>query len=125
MNKVTLIHQVEQATVKLDVVRKAIMSLPELRGTASGFVNDGDMMVRAPHDYKLMAEHRKAMEKAGWKHVKEYRFTSDGTLGQFYRFENVELKIYYRPDMDGATCQIREIGTEQHPIVEVVCAEAE
>lgn len=121
-----LLHEIEQLKVKLEVTTKAVVNMPDLRALNLGCIHAaGDIGANAPHDYRLMAEHRKQLEQAGWIWIEEYRYTECGTLHQRYRFENVMLTIYYRPDQEGATCQVRHIGTEPpRPIVEVICTEA-
>ena len=125
MNKVHALHEIDQYRILLNEVQKAVVHLPELeRITTISLLGMGTLAISASHDYELMKRHRKQMDAAGWQFHREVRFTDDGTLGQFYRMDQVEMNIYYRPEMEGSTCQVKVIGTQASPIVEVICKDA-
>lgn len=124
MNQTNALHQIEQYRIILELAVKAIVNLPDLeRVERVDMLSMGQIACRAPHDYELMKRHQKQLEEAGWKPNGEHRFTDDGTLGRYYRQEQVHLSIFYRPEIEGSTCAVHQIGTRTEPIVEVTCKE--
>lgn len=120
-------QHIEQMIEKLQKLDAALEEmLPYLTDKYPSIFTDGSIGFSEPYDFrriKILAEHFKA---SGFDLSREKTFTDDGTLGNWWIRDSVVFIVYFRPEMDGATCKLNKIGeqTKVVPIYEVTCQDA-
>lgn len=119
------IKKYDYEIANLQMMRQVLESLPDLDKFEGGIFLTSSQNLRfdVPYTPDAFTKFRQLLGKE-WKR-KGHEWTSEDGDKYFsfcHKETQVRLLLCLRPDLEGATCQRKQIGTKEIPVYEVICS---